>query len=49
MSVDIFSEEKRKIAEKNGYSKTSSGFKLGLPLFEELRSIVPYEIGNYIQ
>ena len=43
VSVDIFSEEKRKIAEKNGYSKTLSGFKLGLPLFDELRSIVPYE------
>lgn len=44
----FFSLEHKKIAEENGYfeiksKRTGKAFKLGLPLFEEIYSIVPYK------
>ena len=44
----FFSQEHKKIAEENGYfeiksKRTGKAFKLGLPLFEEIYSIVPYK------
>lgn len=44
----FFSKEHKQIAEENGYyeiksQRTGKVFRLGLPLFEEVYSIVPYK------
>ena len=44
----FFSDEHKKIAEKNGFfeivsKRTGKSFKLGLPLYEEVSRIVPYK------